>query len=231
MWESLAPPWQCCLEEAWTAYCSGSLPIGAVVADGTGRIIARGRNRIFEETAEGRLLCGHRLAHAEMNALIALEWRQVDPATAVLYTTTEPCPLCTGAIRMIPIGEVHYASRDPGAGSIALLDATPFMRRRAIKVIGPQRADLEVIVMAMHVECALHRGLAGYSSQLFDTWGAVVPRGVELGQALLRSGQLGQMREEGTAVAAVVNQLAEIGGLSEHPAQPAASPTTHPPRP
>ena len=72
-WESLAAPWQCCLEEAWAAYGAGSIPIGAAITDQQGRILARGRNRIFEETAPGKLLCGHRLAHAEMNALIALD--------------------------------------------------------------------------------------------------------------------------------------------------------------
>jgi len=35
-WETLAEPWQGCLAEAWTAYCAGSLPIGAVVTEADG---------------------------------------------------------------------------------------------------------------------------------------------------------------------------------------------------
>lgn len=99
-WTSLAEPWQICLEEAWTAYCAGSLPIGAAVVDRAGWIVARGRNRIHEDEAEGGHLRGHRLAHAEMNALVALDYRAIDPRDCILYTTTEPCPLCTGAIRI-----------------------------------------------------------------------------------------------------------------------------------
>jgi tRNA(adenine34) deaminase len=51
MWDTLATPWQICIEEAWTAYCHGSLPIGAAVTDRDGRLPARGRNRILEQEA------------------------------------------------------------------------------------------------------------------------------------------------------------------------------------
>ena len=47
MWQSLSQPWRACLEEAWTAYRAGSVPIGAAITDGAGRVVARGRNRIY----------------------------------------------------------------------------------------------------------------------------------------------------------------------------------------
>ena len=117
IWHRLSSPWQACVEEAWTAYCRGSLPIGSAITDSHGKILARGRNRIYEQSAEGNLLYGHRLAHAEMNALIRVAWHEIDARTCVLYTTTEPCPLCVGAVRMTRVGEVRYASRDGAAGS------------------------------------------------------------------------------------------------------------------
>jgi len=40
------------------------------------------------------------------------------------------------------IPDVRYASRD-SAGSIDLIDATPFMRQRRITAAGPRDADLE----------------------------------------------------------------------------------------
>lgn len=220
LWSSLSPPWRCCLEEAWAAYRAGSLPIDAAIADGAGQIIARGRNRIFEAEAAGRLLRGHRLAHAEMNALIALDWARVDPAACTLYTTTEPCPLCTGAIRMAPIGAVRYASRDAGAGSIALLGATPFMRRRPIAVAGPERADLEAIIVALHVEWSLADAAAATSARsaersafLLEAWSLVTPQGVGLGRTLFASGRLRAWRERGATAAEVVDRLAaELAG-------------------
>jgi tRNA(adenine34) deaminase len=76
--DTLTVPWHVCLDEAWEAYCHGSLPIGAAITDRQGHLLARGRNRICEDEAEGKLLSGHRLAHAEVNALIALDWAVVD---------------------------------------------------------------------------------------------------------------------------------------------------------
>ena len=83
MWDSLAPVWQACLEEAWLAYCAGSVPIGAAVADAHGLVIGRGRNRIMDQSAPpptpleddrlvNRAVFHHDLAHAELNALLSL---------------------------------------------------------------------------------------------------------------------------------------------------------------
>ena len=206
-WNRLTLPWQICLEEAWTAYCAGSLPIGAAITDAAGRVLARGRNRIYESTPDGPTLFGHRLAHAEVNALVALDYRAVDPHTCVLYTTTEPCPLCTGAIRMIGLSAVHYASRDTAAGSIALLEATPFMRRRAIWVVGPSDPDLEAIIVALHTELILDPPMAR-PAWLMEAWEAVVPRGVALGRRLYATGDLARLRAAGAPAAVVVDHLA-----------------------
>jgi tRNA(adenine34) deaminase len=208
-WNALTQPWQCCLEEAWTAYCMGSIPIGAVITDPQELIVARGRNRIFEEIAPGKLLCGNRLAHAEMNALIALDWHEVEPQHCVLYTTTEPCALCIGAIRMTRLGAVHYAARDSAAGSTALLDATPFMRRSGLQVAGPMYADLEALVVALHVEFSLRNGHLSRSSWALEMWQTTVPQGVSLGQDLLRSGHLQRWRAEGASIAQVVTRLSD----------------------
>ncbi|MDO8754494.1 MAG: hypothetical protein Q7J80_11410, partial [Anaerolineales bacterium] len=76
MWDPLALPsqknsrivWQAALEMAWEAYCAGTIPIGAVVADADGRIVARGRNRILDTSAPDRQIYNDMLAHAEINA-------------------------------------------------------------------------------------------------------------------------------------------------------------------
>src|SRR5258708_25047415 len=101
-WLDMPEPWRVCFDEAWSAYCAGSLPIGAAVVDADGRVVGRGRNRMFEDGAgaSGLDLVGHRLAHAEMNALLRLDHPHVDVRSCVLYTTLEPCALCVGAIRM-----------------------------------------------------------------------------------------------------------------------------------
>jgi tRNA(Arg) A34 adenosine deaminase TadA len=136
LWADLAVRWQACLEQAWAAYRAGSLPIGAIVVDRAGQIVGRGRNRIFEvdaETPEARCLSGHRLAHAEVNALISVDHATVNIKECALYTTLEPCALCVGAIRMLALKDVRYAASDPAAGSLSLLEATEFMRRGQVQ--------------------------------------------------------------------------------------------------
>lgn len=218
IWKTLSPPWQRCLEEAWTAYCAGSIPIGAAITDSNGLILSSGRNRIFESTAEAGHLHGHRLAHAEMNALVTLDWgpvdpsswmgSRVDPRSCVLYTTTEPCPLCFGALYVSGIPELRYASRDPFGGATDLLGTTPYLSRKRIIIAGPECACLEAIVMALHVEFSLHReGVP--ARRLVNTWEQVAPEGVELGRRLAESGDLRRMRAAARPVQDVVNQLAE----------------------
>jgi len=215
LWDHLTPIWRGCIEEAWTAYQAGSLPIGAVITDHSGAILARGRNRFYEtyattETTEtAPLLCGHRLAHAEMNALLALDWRTVDHHTCVLYTTTEPCPLCVGAIRMTRLQEVHFAARDGAAGSVDLFTANDFMRRGQVRVFGPDNPLLETALVAMLVEFGLHQ-----NDENTATWverlGATVPAALHLGTQLAHTGQLRAFAAAHTPASNVLNALAAL---------------------
>ena len=151
----LAGPWQVCLEEAWAAYRAGSLPIGAVVVSTEGAIVGRGRNRIFESPTDhppATGLAGHRLAHAEINALLSVDHASLNLRECVLYTTLEPCALCVGAIRMLHIPRVRYAARDPIAGGLQLLNATPFMRQEVVEAQPLGHAELEAILVALHVD-------------------------------------------------------------------------------
>lgn len=207
MWDTLTQPWKICLEEAWRAYCSGSVPIGAAITGCDGAILSRGRNRIHDLQEDGNLLQGHPLAHAELNALIALDQGGVDIRTCVLYTTTEPCPLCLGAFYMSGLRELHYASRDPFAGSANLLGTTPYLSRKPIRVVGPQRDDLELAIMATYVEYALRYGGERYQV-VFDEWERVVPQSIFFGQQIYRTGILATMRQEELPASGVFDRLA-----------------------
>lgn len=211
LWEELAAPWCACVEEAWMAYRAGSLPIGAAITDQQGRILARGRNRIFETDAEGQLLRGHRLAHAEMNALIALDWTDIHPHDCILYTTTEPCPLCTGAVRMMRLRELGYAAREGAAGSVDLLEANAYMRRGEVRVVGPENARLEFVLVAMLVEFALHQDDENTPSWV-ERLARDVPAGARLGRTLHESGELRKWGADGAPASDVVNRLGSLVG-------------------
>jgi tRNA(adenine34) deaminase len=211
MWAALSLPWQACVEQAWIAYCAGSLPIGAVVTDAAGKIIVRGRNRIFERRAEEGQVHGHRLAHAELNALLNLE-DQIDPTVCALYSTTEPCPLCAGAICMSGVRSVKYAACDPTAGGIDLLEATPFLRSRQISVIGPEWKEFEAVLVALRVEQRYRKGKgAGIIVQALE---ARVPAGARLGARLFESETLQRMCQTGVEAQEMLDELFSMLGKS-----------------
>ena len=178
-----------CVELAWQAYHAGSLPIGAVVADARGKVLSRGRNRIHERSGEDGHLFGHKLAHAEVNALVTLDNDGCDPAECTLYTTTEPCPLCVGAARMSDVGEVRYAAREPWGGSVAMFEVVPYLKRGNVTVVGPEDGVLEEVLVALLIERFL-RLKPEVLGRFLDTYEAQMPEVVEVGRRLYRSGAL-----------------------------------------
>ncbi len=209
MWETLSLPWQAALEMAWEAYCAGTVPIGAVVADTKGNIVSRGRNRIMEKNAPKGQVCNNGLAHAEINALLSLELSYEESRNSALYTTMEPCPLCMGALYMSDVKTVHFAARDPWAGSTNLLGTTPYLSRKPFKVFEPQNIVLENCLTALHTEFELfNRGEEFLSYNFFVVFRAALPDGVEKGIVLHRSGELRKKQKEGLPASQAFNWLA-----------------------
>ncbi len=99
------------LAEAERAYALGEVPIGAVILDETGEVIASGYN--LRETQHDAT------AHAELIAIRRAcqrlgRWRLTG---LTLYVTIEPCPMCAGAVVMSRISRVVYGSTDTKAGA------------------------------------------------------------------------------------------------------------------
>jgi tRNA(adenine34) deaminase len=207
MWADLALPWQACLEQAWIAYCNGTIPIGAAVTDAEGKIISCGRNRIWDSNVPAGQVGQTELAHAELNALLALGVDQGDRRSWALYTTTEPCPLCLGAFYMSGVRTLHYASRDPWAGSTNLLGTTPYLSRKPIRVFRPEIPRLEAVIVALFVEWEL-RIYGEKPSVVRDSLQLIVPEGVCLGTELFRNGELDQMASTGVPAVVMFDRLA-----------------------
>lgn len=101
------------LAEARAAAARGEVPVGAVVIDPDGRVVARGGNRT-RETHDPT-------AHAEIVALrAACEAAGSDRLPGhVLYVTLEPCAMCAQAIAHARIARVVYGAPDPKSGGVA----------------------------------------------------------------------------------------------------------------
>jgi len=206
IWQRLSPIWQACVIQAWEAYCHNSLPHGAVIVDESGNIVAHGRNRIRELEGEGRQFARNRLAHAEINALLDLDWKTVNVYGCALYSTVEPCLMCTGAVRMAHMKEIHYACNDSGAGGTTLIDKTPFFKDGDIHLHGPHDEELLVILMALQVEATLsqhHPNPDAWINQLARD----VPRGKTLGYKLFEDGLVVRAHEEGRDAAYVIDLI------------------------
>ena len=209
IWNSIPRPWQVCLEEAWTAYCAGSLPIGACITDAKGNILARGRNRIHETDGEAPYVFNDTLAHAELNTLLALDTDHDTRHTSTLYTTTEPCPMCLGAFYMSGIRTLRYAAREPFAGSINLLGTTPYLSRKPIQIFGPSDTALEILVTALAVERDLFYR-CNANNIVIQAWREVIPSGVVVGEKLHQTGTLRQMQAEGCTAERLFESISEI---------------------
>ena len=183
-WGRVEAPWRASFQLAWAAFAAGTVPVGAVVVDETGRIAAEGRNRVFDDAAPAGQLAATRLAHAEVNALAQLSnARRWDDFT--LYTTLEPCPLCVAATSVASVGRIVYAGSDVHSGGSALVDAdlvTP--RPLNVTIEGPLESSLESLAAALHLAFFLSHD-TGNSSALVETYRDRRPELFPLAAALI----------------------------------------------
>lgn len=98
------------LKEAWKAFQSREVPIGAVLVH-EGRILARGHNQVE--------LLQDATAHAEMLCITAGEgalenWRL---SGCTLYCTVEPCSMCAGAILLSRVDRLVWGAPDIRQGA------------------------------------------------------------------------------------------------------------------
>ncbi len=99
------------------AAARGEVPVGAVVVDEHGEVLAEAFN-LRESNADPT-------AHAEVLALRDAAQRRglwrLDGCT--LYVTLEPCPMCAGALVNARVSRLVYGAADPKMGCVHTLHA------------------------------------------------------------------------------------------------------------
>jgi tRNA(Arg) A34 adenosine deaminase TadA len=137
------------IELAASARKNGNHPFGALLVDETGRVIL---------TAENTALTAHDpTRHAELNLvqLACAKFSSHTLAKAILYTSTEPCIMCCGAIHWARIPSLVYGCSAKTLGDIVKSDDFLFPCRETfsrtkqpnVLVIGPV---LEAEAIAVH---------------------------------------------------------------------------------
>jgi tRNA(adenine34) deaminase len=91
------------------------VPVGAVILDEAGAVIARARNRREADRDP--------TAHAEIVAIRQAaralgSWRLTD---LTLVVTLEPCTMCAGAVTAARLARLVYGAEDPRAGAAGSL--------------------------------------------------------------------------------------------------------------
>ncbi len=103
------------LAQARHAGTSGDVPVGAVVLDPAGMVLAAAGNQ--------REQANDPTAHAEIVALrqaaqLLGTWRLTGHT---LVVTLEPCTMCAGALVLARVARLVFGAYDPKAGAVASL--------------------------------------------------------------------------------------------------------------
>lgn len=107
-------------------------PFGACIVR-KGRVIAASRNTVYDNDAT---------CHAEMNAIRAASKKlgTFDLAGCIIYSTTEPCPMCFSATHWANIDAVIYGTSISDAKKLGFNELT--IPARAMKMLGGSRVAI-----------------------------------------------------------------------------------------
>jgi cytidine deaminase len=100
------------LDLARAAAAMDEVPVGAVVTDAAGRVVAEAHNRPRADHDP--------TAHAEMLAIRAAGKALANERLTgcTLWVTLEPCPMCAAAIAEARIARLVYGAPDPKGGGV-----------------------------------------------------------------------------------------------------------------
>ncbi|HLA07533.1 MAG TPA: nucleoside deaminase [Anaerolineales bacterium] len=130
----------------------GNHPFGALLVDNENRVLLQAENTVVT----GRDCTGH--AETNLMRLATQHYSSEELESCTLYTSTEPCAMCAGAIHWGNVRRVVYALSEielydligPSPEHLLLPCREVFAHsRRTVKVDGPA-LELEVEARAVH---------------------------------------------------------------------------------
>lgn len=98
------------IELSREAAAQGNRPLGSLIVDAQGTILAQGGNRVYTDSDP--------TAHGEMVVIreVCRTQNRVDLSDCTLYTAMEPCPMCCWAILEAKVGCLVLGGRHAGIG-------------------------------------------------------------------------------------------------------------------
>ncbi len=100
------------IDEARSAAARGEVPVGAIIVNAAGTVLAAASNRTRELSDP--------TAHAEVLAIraacAALKSERLPGCD--LYVTLEPCPMCAAAISFARVRRLYFGAHDAKSGAV-----------------------------------------------------------------------------------------------------------------
>jgi tRNA(adenine34) deaminase len=98
------------LELSREAAAKGNRPLGSLIVDSNGKILAQGGNRVHSDSDP--------TAHGEMVVIreVCRKRKSIDLSDCTLYTALEPCPMCCWAILESKVSCLVLGGRHAGIG-------------------------------------------------------------------------------------------------------------------
>ena len=116
-------------------------PFGACIVK-NGKVLAVARNTVLKNDAT---------CHAEMNAIriASRKTKTFDLSDSVIYSTTEPCPMCFSALHWARIGLIVYGTKIIDADKIGFNEMKISDNR--LKALG--KTKIKLVSGFLHNEC------------------------------------------------------------------------------
>lgn len=114
------------LKEAKKALKNDDVPVGCIIIDDEGNVVSKAYNR--KESKQNAVF------HAELLAIskACKKMKTWHLENCTLYTTMEPCYMCSGAIIQSRIGKVCYALKNPNFGGTEYIKK----QNKKVEIIG-----------------------------------------------------------------------------------------------
>ncbi|MDD5429645.1 MAG: nucleoside deaminase [Candidatus Omnitrophica bacterium] len=109
-------------------------PFGACIVKKGGSVIAVSRNTVLKNDA---------ICHAEINAirLASKKLKTFDLSSCIMYSTTEPCPMCFSAIHWARIDKIIYGASMADAKKAGFNELS--ITAKKVKLLGKSRVKIQ----------------------------------------------------------------------------------------
>ena len=137
----------------------GNHPFGAILVGPQNELLLEAENTVLTENDV--------TGHAEINLvrIASSEYDSRSLALCTLYASTEPCPMCAGAIFWSGIGRVVYGVSEVGLYKLVGVDSSEVLQLSCQEVLSHGARSVEVIGPLLEEEgLKVHEGFWGVDS-------------------------------------------------------------------